>query len=144
MSGINKLKKKTKLSMNEMYDNQSVGELDNQKESKMEVNQSGQPDNQLANKLLIQEDSYLLSNKDEHPIINQSGNITNKQSVQVKKQIMKKSPTYKMTFNLKEDIYKSFNDLYAKRMLKGCKTEKSEMICEAIQWLIQMEENSNK
>ena len=44
-----------------------------------------------------------------------------------------------MTFNLTEETYKAFNDLYANRMLQGRKTEKSELICEAIQWLIKME-----
>lgn len=49
-------------------------------------------------------------------------------------------PTCKMTFNLREDIHKAFNDLYANRILQGRATEKSEMICEAIQLLINMEE----
>jgi len=60
------------------------------------------------------------------------------------KQQSQKIPTYKMTFNLTEDIYKAFNDLYANRMLQGRKTEKSEMICEAIQWLIKMEDEQRE
>ena len=52
-------------------------------------------------------------------------------------------PTCKMTFNLREDIHKAFNDLYANRILQGRATEKSEMICEAIQLLINMEEEQN-
>jgi hypothetical protein len=46
-----------------------------------------------------------------------------------------------MTFNLTEDIYKAFNDLYAHRILQGRKTEKSELICEAIQLLLKLEES---
>ena len=126
MSGINEIKKKAKLSIEEMYDNQAVGKLDNQKENN--------PDNQETN----------------HPDGKQINHTTNKQDVGVvvksaaifatAKQQTKKIPVYKMTFNLTEDVYKAFNDLYANRMLQGRKTEKSEMICEAIQWLVKMEE----
>lgn len=52
---------------------------------------------------------------------------------------LKKANSYKMTFQLSEKIYKAFNDLYAKRMLEGRKTEKSELICEAIECLLTLE-----
>ena len=40
MSGINEIKKKAKLSMDEMYDNQPVGKLDNQKTKKPKTKQT--------------------------------------------------------------------------------------------------------
>ncbi len=48
--------------------------------------------------------------------------------------------TFKMTFNLTESFYKAFNDIYAKRLLQGRKTEKSELICQAIALLVKAEE----
>ena len=165
MSGINKIKNKTKLSINELYDNQLVGKLDNQKVSKpeskqnkhpakqQEINQANhpagnqtfqkeyQPVNHPAGQTTIHQTENPerhLDAKQEHP--------TNRQTAifPTTKQQTQKVPTYKMTFNLTEDIYKAFNDLYANRMLQGRKTEKSEMICEAIQWLIKMEEEPIK
>ena len=41
----------------------------------------------------------------------------------------------KMTLYLTEEMYKAFNDIYAKRMLEGKKTEKSALICEAVELL---------
>jgi hypothetical protein len=161
MSGISEIKKKAKLSIDEMYDSQSVGKMDNQKEGKPESKQTIQPASQLENKPdthptgspSFQEISQSLNNKAGHTTIHQNGKLeTNpdvKQETQTTrpttifpttKQQIQKIQTYKMTFNLTEDIYKAFNDLYANRMLQGRKTEKSEMICEAIQWLIKMEE----
>ncbi len=161
MSGISEIKKKAKLSIDEMYDNQSVGKMDNQKDGKPESKQTIQPEVQLENKPdsqpvgspSFQEISQSLNNKAGHTTIQQNGKLeTNpdvKQETQTTrpttifpttKQQTQKIPTYKMTFNLTEDIYKAFNDLYANRMLQGRKTEKSEMICEAIQWLIKMED----
>lgn len=51
------------------------------------------------------------------------------------------SPTFKMTFTLNERDYKSFNDIYAKRIIQGRKTDKSHLISEAIQLLEKMEES---
>jgi hypothetical protein len=182
MSGIEELKQKTKISMDEMYEDQPVGKMEKkisgqtdsqlagqmgnqpsnhptknppikkfEKESKQTNNHprnqeakqpeswtSGQPVNQLASKLAKQ--------LNEQPDVHESGlmdtQITRQPSVYPVKQMQpQKMSTCKMTFNLTEDIYKAFNDLYAKRMLQGRKTEKSELICEAIQWLIKMEEN---
>lgn len=160
MSGISEIKKKAKLSIDEMYDNQSVGKMDNQKEEKPESKQTIQAEVQLENKPdyqpagspSFQEISQSLNNKAGHTTIQQNGKLETNPDVKetqttrsttifpTTKQQTQKIPTYKMTFNLTEDIYKAFNDLYANRMLQGRKTEKSEMICEAIQWLIKMEE----
>ena len=52
--------------------------------------------------------------------------------------------TFKMTFNLTEFFYKAFNDIYAKRMLQGRKTEKSELICQAIALLVKAEEEADR
>ena len=144
--------------MDEMYDDQPVGTLENKP--------AGQPDNQLtspktksrptqtntptprlpenqqAKKSSIQTTSFPeshTSSKTENQENNFLANPHTRQSLFQTLPKPQKVPTCKMTFNLTEDIYKAFNDLYAQRMLKGRKTEKSELICEAIQWLIKME-----
>lgn len=161
MSGIEELKQKTKLSMDEMYEVQSVGKMGKKK--------TGQPDGQLTNQTENHQANHPSINPpnqpEKNPSIQKSGKepsqpdtwkaeqpenhinglmdnqITRQPPLFPTKQIqIQKMPTCKMTFNLTEDIYKAFNDLYAKRMLQGRKTEKSELICEAIQWLIKMEE----
>jgi len=156
MSGINEIKKKTKLSIDEMYDNQEVGN--------MVIQQNGSPEIKQTNHPVIQKVSNPLTHPDSQPNILPDGKINehknshtpnntsihkagNTETHLIKehhlspatKPPMQKVQTYKMTFNLTEDTYKAFNDLYATRMLQGRKTEKSEMICEAIEWLIKME-----
>lgn len=159
--GINEIKKKAKISIDEMYDTQSVGKLDNQQDGKQESKQTIQPSIQLESNPIVQsngnpsfqEISQSFGHKSGQPTIQQNGKMENNQEIKpevpetriipsflMSKQQVLKTPTYKMTFNLTEDIYKAFNDLYANRMLQGRKTEKSDMICEAIQWLIKMEE----
>jgi|ERR1700722_13715818 len=178
MSGIEELKQKTKLSMDEMYDDPSTG--------KMARKKAGHPDNQMGKQPSNHQISDLAAQLEKNPLnknpgkessqtpihpINQESSqpdgwkaghpahqlngimdthesglpetqITRQPSVFPTMQMQtQKRPTCKMTFNLTEDIYKAFNDLYAKRMLQGRKTEKSELICEAIQWLIKMEED---
>ncbi|WP_042279758.1 hypothetical protein [Candidatus Protochlamydia sp. R18] len=161
MSGISEIKKKTKLSIDEMYDNESVGEMGKHKNGKMESKPSIQPAEHLSNNpdfhftsnSFIQQSRKTVMHKTGQANIHQNGKLESHSDIRqgsriagqtnafpTAKQQTQKSPTYKMTFNLTEDIYKAFNDLYATRMLKGRKTEKSEMICEAIQWLIKMEE----
>ena len=161
MSGISEIKKKAKLSIDEMYDNQAVGKLDNQKDGKPESKQTNQPEVQVENKPdsqpagspSFQEISQSLNNKAGHTTIHQNGKMESQPDVKPEPQPARqptilsskqsknqKIPTCKMTFNLREDIHKAFNDLYANRILQGRATEKSEMICEAIQLLITMEE----
>jgi hypothetical protein len=201
MTGIEELKKKTKLSMDEMYeisiekvDNQKDGKPDNQPDnpttkpqvSRTTVNpankKNGKVTAQLNNQPAFQEPNHLDYQEVEQPEsqVNQRSEaqapnfsethihrrktepapgsletpINRKWGEQdqtekgatrtfiTKGPYPQKPATFKMTFNLTEEIYKAFNDLYAKRMLQGRKTEKSELICEAIQWLIQMEEGS--
>lgn len=144
MSGISEIKKKAKLSIDEMYDNQQVGKLDNQENGKTD----SQPPNNPFNKKDIQPENQKTKQPSGQPEFQQDKK-QNFQSIEKfeknsvfsnsKQQQTHKIPTYKMTFNLTEDVYKAFNDLYAKRMLQGRKTEKSAMICEAIQWLIKIE-----
>jgi hypothetical protein len=45
----------------------------------------------------------------------------------------------KVTLYLTEDMYKAFNDIYAKRILDNNKTDKSVLICEAIELLSEKE-----
>lgn len=159
MSGISDIKKKAKLSLDEMYDSQSVGKLDTQNDGKPDVKETSHPEirigsfpeNQPPGNPSAHESIQPVSHKSSLPTIRQAESLENnpdfRQDAQLARQTIfpntrpqeQKIQTYKMTFNLTEDIYKSFNDLYAHRMLQGRKTEKSEMICEAIQWLIKME-----
>lgn len=41
----------------------------------------------------------------------------------------------KVTLYLTPELHKAFNDIYAQRMLQGRKTEKSSLICEAVELL---------
>jgi len=45
----------------------------------------------------------------------------------------------KVTLYLTEEMYKAFNDIYAQRILQGRKTDKTVLICEAIQLLHEQE-----
>lgn len=157
MSRINEIKKKAKLSIDEMYDNQLVGKLDVHKNGSMEIKQAihpdthtpNQPDIHLSNHTTFQETSQTTKHMAGQTTIHPQEKLENHPDVNPEFQIIRqgtlfsnpksKIQTYKMTFNLTEEIYKSFNDLYANRMLQGRKTEKSELICEAIRWLIKME-----
>src|SRR5262245_48992188 len=126
MSGINEIKKKAKLSIDEMYDSQVVGKLDNQEENKPEIKQISQPeknkinkkDVQLNNNPTIQETNHPLKHKDvqptPHPSEKMETNLDHKQEFRpirqtllfpTSKQQIQKIQTYKMTFNLTEDIY---------------------------------------
>ena len=165
MSGISEIKKKTKLSIDEMYDNQSVGNLDTQEDGKKEIKQTSHPANNKENhpdfqinghpsfQNTIREINHPAGQTTIHKNGKMESNPEIRQEPLIAKQItafaatkpqVQKTSTYKMTFNLTEEIYKAFNDLYANRMLQGRKTEKSEMICEAIQWLIKMEEEEHQ
>jgi hypothetical protein len=160
MSGINEIKKKAKLSIEEMYDNQSVGKMEkheeifkrnqktkqegNKPESKTKPQKTLQQNNQSEihigkmNSFIDSENAENLTKyRNEYQTTSCSPLIS------TPKQQAPKLPTYKMTFTLTEEIYKAFNDLYAKRILQGRKTDKSELICEAIEWLIKIEENQN-
>ena len=169
MSGIKNLKEKSKMKLDEMFDTKPVGKPDTQKDGKEEIKQTTQldsqqiinPISQLLNKPDVQPASQPTHQETKLPPSQFSGQTASqppgkletlldvKPEIQIsrhtptfpaKQPQNQKVPTYKMTFNLSEDVYKAFNDLYANRMLQGRKTEKSEMICEAIQWLIKMEE----
>lgn len=49
----------------------------------------------------------------------------------------------KTTLYLTEKLFKAFNDIYAKRMLEDRKTDKSALICEAIELLVEKEKMKN-
>lgn len=152
MSGINELKRKAKFSIDELYADSSV------KEAPQKIKKEGKPTPtsviEKSNAQVMSETSLQSVHQtnghsdiqtDENPETVKS-NVHGSQmpstnpQIFTPKQTPQKTPTFKMTFTLTEEAYKAFNDLYAKRMLQGLKTEKSEMICEAIQWLITMEE----
>lgn len=172
MSGIKNLKEKSKIQLDEMFENKPVGKPENQQDGKEEIKQPIQLDtqqiinplSQLINKPEVQQVGQVTArevlstaaHQSSQPEIQPTGNLETHLDVKPEIQMSRytsiflakqpqnqKLPTYKMTFNLTEEIYKGFNDLYARRMLQGRKTEKSEMICEAIQWLIKMEEEQN-
>lgn len=150
------------MDMNNSKDSQ-LGQLDNQKENKTETQLTGKHENRTAGKLGNQAGKLenQTSGKSE---IQPNGKpefqdetalqaiLQTIQTLQTPQPIAqepmfsppKKVSTYKMTFNLSEQMYKAFNDLYAHRLLQGRKTEKSDMICEAIKLLIEMENNEAK
>jgi len=142
MSGINELKRKTKMSLDELYEGKTVGKTVKQKESNPERKEEIQPDSQNKISQSSQERSHPTNQLDRQMENNldvrQESHSAPSVYLNAKPQ-MQKMQTYKMTFNLTEDVYKAFNDLYAQRMLQGRKTDKSDMICEAIHWLIQMD-----
>lgn len=152
MSGISEIKKKAKLSMDEMYDVQPVGKLDNQEETSMNIQQSGHsvvPNNRKQDiPQAINSFNQELTNSIEmqdHNFDNKQKLLSNKQrtTVPIAQYSNQKIYPYKMTFCLTENTYRAFNDLYAQRMLQGRKTEKSEMFSEAIQLLLQNEESKS-
>ena len=128
MSGIKEKSKNLKMKLDEMFDNQSVGNLGKNKNVLLDEKQN----TNLLSQLINQPDIQAPSPMEIHSTTQQNESHTKQSQPQ-------KAQTYKMTFNLTEDIYKSFNDLYANRMLQGRKTEKSELIIEAIQCLINKE-----
>jgi len=175
MSGIDAIKKKAKLSMDEMYEDQPVGKPGIQNNEQQDIQNNSQTDIHMN----IKPTSHTLGNQKIQPSI-QSGKIQTQTTFQdtiIPKvdlrlqhavnqnptsefhvnreidQVLTRQPvnlpssqtqaskmqTYKMTFNLPENVYKAFNDLYAQRMLQGRKTEKANLICEAIDWLVKME-----
>lgn len=154
MSGISEIQKKAKLSMDELYEHPSNNKKqvptpkkqDIKQTNKLDIQTSSKPDiqpaNQQAGSILKPKHLQTMPTTPSAPVNTEAQNTP---SEQASKYLLAtpphKLPTYKMTFILTEDSYKAFNDLYAKRMLKGCKTEKSEMICEAIDWLVKMEDN---
>ncbi|MGH2612591.1 MAG: hypothetical protein ACRDFB_06025 [Rhabdochlamydiaceae bacterium] len=179
MSGINALKEKSKkhlethekhkMGLGEIFEDQTVGKPDNQKDGKPEVKQTNQldiqkstnPVSQTATHPEVQPSSQTLSQQTisptphlhgqpaTHPVgkmeiqpdVNPDSQTSRQPTIFSTKQPKnQKVPTTKMTVNLREDIHKAFNDLYAHRILRGEAPEKSEMICEAIEWLIKMEE----
>lgn len=162
------MNEKRKMGLGEMFENQTVGKPGIQKDSNPEIKQAAQldvqqsinpishtaahPEVQLSTPPDLQQAAISESQKDGHTAIHPAERMeAPKQPLQPARQptILSKPsksqriPTCKMTFNLREDIHKAFNDLYANRILQGRATEKSEMICEAIQLLINMEEEQN-
>ncbi len=99
---IDKIEKKAKLSLDEMYDNQSVGNPERRTEKKPEVKKV---------------------ERKEYNFPSHSDGLT------------KRNMNFKMTFNVNEDTFLAFNEIYAQRMIDGNKTEKSVLICEAIKLL---------
>jgi len=162
MSGINEIKKKTKLTLDEMYGNQSVGNLNSQEEIKQDNKQFNKTafhgdarQEPLKNEAILDHasdyvDTHKAGNMDIHPSSPVEAHLSYKQDFQEKrnnaaetivKQQQTKAITYKMTFSLTEEAHKAFNDLYALRMINGRKTEKSVLICEAIDLLTRMEKS---
>ena len=141
MSGIKAIKEKAKLSIDEMFENQTVGKMETRlngnTSNQKEIHPAGQPDNQVNGNPINKNIDVKTENQLNGKMVKQENIPAN---FKPKPQQSSKPASYKMTFNLTEESYKAFNDLYAKRMLQGRKTEKSDLICEAIQWLIQMEE----
>jgi hypothetical protein len=99
---------------------------------------------QQNSKTAVQQNSKLYNNEEprfQHPVEQQNSNTVIHQNTVgsfFNNQMIEKNKTVygrKMTLYLTEEMYKAFNDIYAKRMLEGRKTEKSALICEAVELL---------
>jgi len=162
---------KKKIGLSEMFGDQAVGKPESQQENNPEIQQPSQldvqqPMNPASHAAVYPEAQapippvfqqavipqiHPAGHTPVHPVGRMEAQVDVKLDHQPARQptILSKPsknqriPTCKMTFNLREDIHKAFNDLYANRILQGRATEKSEMICEAIQLLINMEEEQN-
>lgn len=108
---IDDLKKKSKLSLDEMHDTKDVGKLE------------------------IQKSDQQISKSNERKDENKKLKIDYRSKKQEDKQFTKK-----MTFWMTEEIYDVFNEIYHKRMLAKKKVDKASLICEAIQLLNENEE----
>ena len=166
MSRINELKEKSKkhleanerrkMGLGELFENQTVGNPATHQDGNPEIKPTNQPSNQKitnpANPSSHQT-AYPTNQQDGQAATHPPGRFVSQSYVNPEDPPVKqpsifpgkqpknqKISTCKMTFNLREDIHKAFTDLYANRILQGRATEKSEMICEAIQLLINMEE----
>lgn len=169
MSGIKNIKEKSKMHLDEMFDSKSVGKPDVQKDGNPEIKQTNQLDSQQTMHPVsqtatlpevqppvspsFQQAAITLPHPVGHTAVHPVGRMETQEDIRpeiqpsrqpsifsTKQSKNQKIQTYKMTFNIREDIHKAFHDLYANRILQGRATEKSEMICEAIQLLISMEE----
>ncbi len=162
---------KKKMGLSEMFGDQSVGKPGSQQESIPAVQQTSQLDVQQsthpASHATVSPETHIpvppvfqhavipqihpAGHTPIHPVgglevhmdVKPDPQTTRQPTILSKPSKNQRIPTCKMTFNLREDIHKAFNDLYANRILQGRATEKSEMICEAIQLLINMEEEQN-
>lgn len=112
---IEDLKKKTKLSLDEMHDNQVVGNPEIRTEVREDVK-------------TVEKNE---ENKNYHFPSYSDGKIKEKMDC-------------KLTFNVNVDTFKAFNEIYAERMLYDEKTEKSVLICEAIRLLYEREKEKRK
>ena len=139
-----------------MFENQSVGKPANQEDGKLGIQPSNQmgnlPDVHPAPQQVLSTETQLVEKERPHPVKKEpipSNAHREYQSAKsftpysIKQSNNQKIPTYKMTFNMREDIYKAFNDLYANLILQGRQTEKSELICEAIQLLLKKRERES-
>jgi hypothetical protein len=113
---LDDLKKKAKFSVDEMYntDNKPVGKTEIRTEVKLDVNNN---DNQHYKKQVKKKYNFP-SSKDG---------------------MVKRNMNFKLTFNVNEDTFLAFNEVYASRIIEGNKTEKSVLICEAIRLLYESE-----
>lgn len=161
---------KKKIALSEMFDDQSVGKPAIQPDGDMAIQQTNQLDSQLPINPVTHAPIHPEVQPVSHPAPQQAILPSPQMAVQLAVQPVgkpeiqvedkaettssKQSPifssgknqrisTIKTTFNIREDIHKAFSELYAHRILKGRPTEKSEMICEAIQLLLLKEERKD-
>jgi hypothetical protein len=107
--------------------NQQASKPASQQPNKSEIDNK-QVDTQQAEHIVEQQ-----NNKPETQYAPRFSNVT----VEKEKIIYGK----KMTFYLSQELYDAFHEVYAKRMLQGRKTEKSMLLCEAIELLYRNELN---
>lgn len=157
---------KKKMDLSEMFGDQAVGKPAIQQDGDTAIQQTTQLDSQLPINPVthapihpeVQPVSQVSPQQAILPSPQTSGQPAahpmDKPEIQTEVLSSKQSPvfssaksqrisTIKTTFNIREDIHKAFSELYAHRILKGRPSEKSEMICEAIQLLLMKEERKD-
>lgn len=112
---IDEIKKKSKLSLDQMHDNKYVGNPEIRTEVRIKE--------KVVEKKEEREEYHFPSREE--------GKVKEKMDC-------------KITFNVNADTFRAFNEIYAERIIQDEKTEKSVMICEAIKLLYENEKEKRK
>ncbi len=132
MSGIEELKKKAKYSLDEMF--QPQPSMESKVEHKSQIEANPNKDERVGNmetqKVDFPDKNIVFSQK---ALSKKENNYNLKSEQALMPQLQGQ---VKMTFALTPELAKGFNDLYALCILHGRKTEKSHLICEAVELLL--------
>lgn len=109
---VEEVKKKAKLSVDQMYDNQDVG------------------------KTVKQDTVHKVGNSEN---ISLKTNYKNENNVEKSATVTTVKYPCKMTFYMTQEVYDAFNYIYAKRLIEKKKIDKGALFCEMVQSFIENE-----